>query len=105
MIEIFYSYITAQAFILFWFYSPLKTSLYKLLTGKFSLNNDDFDTYLLCKNTLFKVFTCTFCLGFWTSLITSIYFNTGFESIVVSWAFSITCLYLFENILIFLKRS
>jgi hypothetical protein len=105
MIEALTVYFVAQAATVFWFYSPIKTSLFYLFTKQQTFNNDSFDLLLLSKSSLLKVLTCTFCFSFWASVIVSVFVSQDLKSFVFNLAFTIVMLYLYEQILNFLKKG
>lgn len=104
MIEALTVYLISQAAVLFWFYSPLKLSLFKLFTKKESFEHADFDLLLLQRSRLLKVFTCSFCFSFWTSIIISTLLSHDLISFLRNFSASIVLIYLYEQITNFLKR-
>lgn len=104
MIDALTVYILSQAFILFWFYSPLKLSLYYLINKQEIFDTDKFDLFLLSKSKWFKVLTCTFCLGFWASIVLSFIFSHTTKGFLINAATSVVLLFLYEQVVNFLKR-
>jgi len=103
MIEALAVYLISQAANLFWFSSPLKLSLYSLLTKKTTFRHEDFDLLLLTASPLLKVFTCPFCFSFWTSIIVSAILSDNFINFIINTSTSIVLIYLYENVINFLK--
>jgi len=103
MIDALAVYLISQAANLVWFSSPLKLSIYSLLTKKISFRHEDFDLLLLTVSPLLKVFTCPFCFSFWTSIIVSAFLSNSFISFIVNTSTSIVLIYLYENVINFLK--
>jgi hypothetical protein len=104
MIKALTVYILSQAAVLFWFYSPLKLSLFKLFTKRDSFDHGEFDVLLLSKSSVLQVLTCTFCFGFWTSIIVSSVISYTISDFFLNTSTSIVLLYLYEQIINFLKR-
>jgi len=96
-------YLISQAANLVWFSSPLKLSLYSLLTKKTTFRHEDFDLLLLTTSPLLKVFTCHFCFSFWTSIIVSAFLFDNLTGFIVNTSTSIVLIYLYENVINFLK--
>lgn len=103
MIEALTVYFISQSAVLFWFYSPLKLSLFKLFTKQYSFNHNDFDLLLLSKSPLLKVLTCTFCFSFWTSIAVSLLLSHDALSFFKNFSVSLVLIYLYENIISFLR--
>jgi len=103
MIEALAVYLISQSANLVWFSSPLKLSLYSLLTRKTTFRHEDFDLLLLTTSPLLKVFTCPFCFSFWTSIIVSAFLFDTFTGFIVNTSTSIVLIYLYENVINFLK--
>jgi hypothetical protein len=103
MIDALAVYLISQAANLVWFSSPLKLSIYSLLTKKISFRHEDFDLLLLTVSPLLKVFTCPFCFSFWTSIIVSAFLFDTFTGFIVNTSTSIVLIYLYENVINFLK--
>ncbi|NBW57990.1 hypothetical protein EBR43_09480 [bacterium] len=105
MIEALTVYFVAQAATVFWFYSPIKTSLFYMFTKEHTFNSDNFDLLLLSKSSLFKVLTCTFCFSFWTSIAVACVISHDAKSFIFNLSFTIVMVYLYEQILNFLKKG
>lgn len=89
-------YFLVQGLVLFWFFSPLKSSLISILTKDKYFSSNDFDVWLMSKSKyLGKFFSCHFCFTFWSSMIISfLLIHSSLLDIITSMSVSITLNYL-----------